>query len=153
MKQELDNELCEKYPKIFQDRYGDMTTTAMCWGFECGDGWHKIIDSLCSHIQHHIDWCAKQRLLLLESNPHNLPIPNEVAQVVAVQVKEKFGGLRFYYEGGDDKIDGMVQMAEAWASKTCDVCGESGKSRNTGWIRTLCDKHFEELEQKKKNGK
>jgi len=34
MKQELDELLCKKYPKIFKDRYADMQTTAMCWGFE-----------------------------------------------------------------------------------------------------------------------
>jgi hypothetical protein len=51
MRKELDEALCAKYPEIFRDRNGDMRTTAMCWGFECGDGWYNIIDGLCATIQ------------------------------------------------------------------------------------------------------
>ena len=47
MRKELDEKLCEKYPLIFKNRHADMTETAMCWGFECGDGWFNIIDVLC----------------------------------------------------------------------------------------------------------
>ena len=68
MKKELDEVLCAKYPKLFRDRHAPMTTTCMCWGFECGDGWYNIIDALCSNIQHHIDWKRKQRLIALRFN-------------------------------------------------------------------------------------
>lgn len=141
MRDELDKQLCEKYPKIFRDRYADMKTTAMCWGFECSDGWFNIIDQLCGTIQSHIDWRNSQRELLLKDNPYNHPIPDEVRQVVATQVKEKFGTLRFYYDGGDDVIDGMVQLAESMSGVTCEECGKPGKSRSGGWIRTLCEEH------------
>ena len=60
------------------------------------------------------------------------------------QIKEKFGGLRFYYQGGDDEISGMVTMAEIWAGRTCETCGNKGQSRRGGWIRTLCDTHEQE---------
>ena len=75
-------------------------------------------------------------------------------QLVAVQIKEKFGGLRFYYEGGDDQIYGMVRMAESWAAVTCEECGAPGESRSGGWIKTLCDKHEEERQERyaKRNG-
>ena len=59
MSPELDKKLCEKYPKIFSLRYGDMKDTAMCWGFEHDDGWYNIIDRLCANIQSHIDWSHK----------------------------------------------------------------------------------------------
>lgn len=146
MKQELDEELCAKYPKIFANRHGDMKETLMCWGFECGDGWYKILDSLCRQIQSHIDWKNEQR--------DRFQRGNGCTQVVAVQVKEKFGGLRFYYDGGDDAIDGMVRMAESWAANTCETCGESGTIRHGGWIRTLCDRHEEERQEQyaKRNG-
>lgn len=141
MREELDNELVKKYPKIFADRYGDMKTTAMCWGFECGDGWYNILDSLCSNIQSHIDWQNGQRAQLLENNAYKVRVPAFVEQVIAEQVKEKFGGLRFYYQGGDDRIFGMVRMAESWAARTCEECGNPGIIRSGGWIKTLCDKH------------
>ena len=56
MREELDAKLVEKYPLLFKDRYAPMNETAMCWGFEIGDGWYQIIDSLCSQIQHYTDW-------------------------------------------------------------------------------------------------
>ena len=40
MKQELDEALCRDFPNLFRDRHGNMMTTCMCWGFECGDGWY-----------------------------------------------------------------------------------------------------------------
>jgi hypothetical protein len=67
-----------------------------------------------------------------------------------MQIKEKFGGLRFYYDGGDNEISGMVQMAESWASHSCETCGAPGKKREGGWIRTLCDHHELERQQRMK---
>lgn len=144
MSPELDSKLCEKYPKIFVDRHADMRTTAMCWGFDCDDGWYNIIDVLCARIQSHIDHTNERREYLLSSNPYNHKIPDEVQQVVAVQIKEKFGGLRFYTNGGDSAVDAMISVAEALSYRTCETCGSPGKSRNSGWIRTLCDKHAAE---------
>lgn len=135
MREELDKALVEKYPLIFKNRYGDMRETAMCWGFECGDGWYQILDNLCNNIQSHIDWQNKN---FEKGYPY---YEKSVPQVVATQVKEKFGGLRFYYEGGDDHISGMVRMAESWAANSCEECGAPGTVRRGGWIRTLCDKH------------
>lgn len=61
------------------------------------------------------------------------------------QIKEKFGGLRFYYSGGDKKVDGMVTFASYLASKTCEVSGEKGElCSNGGWYKTLVPKIREE---------
>lgn len=145
MREELDKKLVEKYPKIFANRYADMTTTAMCWGFEHGDGWYQIIDSLCANIQHHIDWQHKNKEFDLKWNQEHpdeqRAVREPIPQVVATQVKEKFGGLRFYYDGGDDQIYGMVRMAESWAAHTCETCGAPGKMRGRGWMYTACDTH------------
>ena len=117
----------ERFPKIFAEPYG---------GFACGEGWWPILEALCGQIQHHIDWKNKQG--------------NVVHQVTVAQIKEKFGGLRFYYSGGDEAIDGMVRMAESWAARSCEECGAPGKSRDGGWIKTLCDHHEAERQQRKK---
>ena len=88
MRKELDEALCKKYPEIFKDRYADMRTTAMVWGFECGDGWYNIIDAACAQI---------------ENRAYNNRLNGvKCAPVTATQVKEKYGTLRFYYVGGDD---------------------------------------------------
>ena len=141
MKAELDSALCEKYPFIFADRNKSMMETAMCWGFEHGDGWYKIIDSLCGNIQHHIDWNNKN----FEKGYTQY---KQVPQVVATQVKEKFGTLRFYYDGGDDYISGLVNMAESWSAVACEECGSPGTQNSQGWIKTLCETHRQEREKR-----
>ena len=181
MKKELDEMLCEKYPKIFGDRNKSMKETCMCWGFEHGDGWFNIINAMCSSIQHHIDWsrtnrndalrfnralrCAltkqdKTSLIKFFTYGKNDPgswaiksaeaaiasaeyreVPAACPQVVAEQVKEKFGTLRFYYRGGDEYVRGVVDMAENMSSITCEACGNPGECIDGGWIRTLCEEH------------
>lgn len=141
MKTELDNSLCEKFPKIFKNSYSDMTATAHSWGFEHGDGWYKILRQGCALIQGHIDW--RQQLIsnLEKSNPQDLEIPEPIPQVTATQVKEKFGTLRFYYDGGDEYIHGIVSMMEAMSAVTCEVCGKPGRLNKGGWVRTTCEEH------------
>jgi len=68
-------------------------------------------------------------------------VPEAPHQVVASQIKEKFGTLRFYYNGGDDYIRGLVSMAEGFSSRTCENCGNPGRRRGVGWLYTACDLH------------
>lgn len=146
MKKELEIKLFEKYPKIFKDLYGDMRSSAMYWGFDHNDGWFNIIDQLCNNIQNYIDENNQRRDRLLENNPFDLEIPKEMPQVIATQVKEKYGILHFYYINGDDYIDGMVSMAESISSIICEECGLPGTIRYDGWVRTLCDHHEKEYQ-------
>lgn len=157
MNKELDEKLCEKYPLIFRDRRADPSKTCMYWGFSCSDGWYNIIDNLCGAIQNHIDnrldqieWAKKWNDKVNDENHEwvsfadrkEREIPEPVPQVVAVQVKEKFGGLRFYYNGGDDVVRGIVRMAEAMSYDTCEQCGAPGKlTNNKGWYYTACKEH------------
>lgn len=134
MKDELDNKLCEKYPKIFKMRNASMQETAMCWGFP-GDGWYNIIDSACKIIQHHVDWKRKVEPFASMSDEEF----DEIHQPVAAQVKEKFGGLRFYVDNADDYTSGVIALAESMSYRTCEDCGAPGKQKGRGWIRTLCD--------------
>ena len=138
MTEDEDKVLCEKYPKIFKNRNGSIQETCMAWGFECGSGWFDIIDILCHEIQNHVDWQSKD---LSEEEKESL-------QVVADQVKEKFGTLRFYYSGGDDVIEGMVSMAESISHRICEECGCPGDPRKGSWIKTLCDKCDDERKTK-----
>lgn len=114
--------LYDKYPKIFAQHTLPMTETCMCWNFECGDGWKDLLDNLCNKIQEHVD-------------------KNNLDQVEAVQVKEKFGGLRFYINGADDYVHKLVDEAENKSYETCEHCGSTEDiKQTTGWIVTLCPK-------------
>ena len=133
MRDELDNLLVQKYPKIFRDRNRSMQETCMCWGFAHGDGWFEILEAACSNIQHHVDWKRRQHPELSDEEF------DEQHQVIAAQVKEKFGGLRFYVDNCDDYVRGVIAMAESMSYRTCEDCGNKGHRRSGGWIRTLCD--------------
>lgn len=122
-----------KFPEMYSQPYG---------GICVGEGWWPIIYALSNQIHHHVKW--KQEQLVKYGRGDGCHT------VIVRQVKEKFGGLRFYYDGGDDVVDGMVRMAESWAARSCEVCGHPGKSRDGGWIRTLCDQHEAERQAKMK---
>ena len=129
MTRELDEKLCAKYPKIFVNRHGDMQTTCMCWGFECGDGWYWLIDRLCSNLQFNTD------------NNNSGSNEGRYPQVVASQVKEKFGGLRFYVEGASEPQHAVISFAESLSYHICEKCGTTKNVGHTqqGWISTLCE--------------
>lgn len=67
---------------------------------------------------------------------------NKFEPIKITQIKEKFGGLRFYYDGGDDMIGGMVWLAESMSLNICEQCGstENVKQRGHNWIYTACNK-------------
>ncbi len=160
MSPSLDKYLCDKYPKIFADRCKSPQETCMCWGFP-SNGWFQLIDSLCSSIQNHVNnpdykpaktfknyikkpliWiCDKFRWYKIRPSLDYVDVPK--TQVIANQVKEKFGGLRFYVSGADDTVDGMILLAETLSYHICENCGvmdETVVCTGRGWIQTLCMK-------------
>ena len=160
MRRELDTQLCEKYPLIFKDRNADMRTTAMCWGLECGDGWYNIIDILCGlltsdyrqaqsrydFIKDKVDqpqWEGSNKIVTQEMiDEAKTKLDEEALRVpVASQVKEKFGGLRFYVQAATDKHYSYINFAESMSYRTCEECGAPGKTYTDGWHTTLCDIH------------
>jgi hypothetical protein len=130
MSPEKDLLLRQRYPKIFKTSTHKDEPLDM-WGLECDDGWFELVDTLCSKIQSHIDWRSKNI-----NNAEEL----ENLQVVAEQIKEKFGGLRFYVTGGDDITEAFISFAETMSMKICETCGNPGKQQSfRGWIHTSCD--------------
>jgi hypothetical protein len=135
MNDELDKRLCEKYPKIFRDRMGSMQETCMCWGFDHADGWYNLIDAACINIQSHTNQKRKREPFASMTDEEF----DEIHQPVASQVKEKFGGLRFYIDNADEYVHGIIAMAESLSYRTCEQCGNTAIIRKGGWIKTLCD--------------
>lgn len=86
-------------------------------------GWENLVRALCRNLQ-------------------ELP---QGDQLQAVQVKEKFGQLRFYldtYPGNRKRIDQIVRDAEARSKNVCEECGTTEGVRmeaTRGWIKSLCD--------------
>ena len=58
----------------------------------------------------------------------------------ASQVKEKFGGLRFYMTTGTDEMFDLIDEADTASYKICEECASGDATQNdVGWIRTLCE--------------
>ena len=128
----LEEELLKKYPKILAEMY---TPGCMGSGISCGDGWYFLLDVLYFMIQRRID---RRTYSVANKYTHE---EKEIPQVVCKQVKEKFGQLRNYYDGGDDTISAWVDIVEHMSSHVCEECGGHneyvGTTKN-GWIKTLC---------------
>lgn len=91
-------------------------------GAGCGNGWVPLIDNLITEL------CA------LGWDKH------------VEQIKEKFGGLRFYIGGATPEMHDLINRAEDASIKICEECGKEGKRSDWGkyWIKTLCPKHGKE---------
>ena len=119
------NKIIKKYPKIFQPYEGN--PYGVNW--ELPEGWEEVVDELCGAIQDYVDNVKRYK----EGEEIR------VEQVRCTQVKEKFGGLRFYFEGGDQEVDGMVRMAEWMCENRCQDCGrKEDLGKTSGWISVLC---------------
>lgn len=120
MNEQLESYLCSRHPTLLP------TEGAGClplFGFECMDGWFPLIYAACELIQTHSNHPGSE-------------------QVVASQVKEKFGGLRFYYHGGNDYVEALVDLVERLSESICELCGAPGfiRERN-GWLSARCQVH------------
>ena len=127
MNEKLDNRLCEIAPHLFVDRHASMQTTCMCWGFDCDDGWFKILAK-----------AAKKLEPLVVAAIAKDPKAWDYGFFRASQVKEKYGTLRFYLSGGTDRMYAIINEAERQSAKTCETCGKPGKLRGRGWYYTRC---------------
>lgn len=132
-------QLIEKYPKIFQPYEGN--PGGINWT-GVPKGWLSIIDILCGAIQSYIDntktsvanpdYIEGSEWKRDDITTHKF-ISVQPHQVTCIQMKEKFGGLRFYTNGHDDIVEGMINMAEYLCDNTCEKCGSK---EELGYIKT-----------------
>lgn len=132
--------LAEKHPLVF----ANMSEAAYS---DLPDGWVNLVDELCS----------KLTPLLVESYA-NYP-PNEEDYMIGItidQIKEKFGGLRFYCsfltEDADlwGKANAIIQEYEDKSYDVCQITGKHGTLRSKQIpIATLCDEEFIKMKETK----
>ena len=115
---------------------------------ECGPGWKSLYEPL-------IDYC-------------------QLKEIPVLQVKEKFGTLRFYTgPTHDPHIRTFIAAMEAFSTHVCEECGErgvircqrrddgdnasydtvykanTGPSRTSTWQKTLCAECREQRDQRR----
>lgn len=138
MNREKAQQLTTTYPMLFRKNDGELRTSGEAFGFECGSGWFDLINQLCHEISEILQSSEKQ------------------IWPVVVQVKEKFGGLRFYIHTTDfsntnvteadklatdaviEKIFQSISKAESISLKTCEECGLPGKLYQASWVHVKC---------------
>lgn len=128
MTKSLELKLRERFPKLLVDMYGSPQETCMSYGIACDDGWYDLIYNLCEELQGWSDAYGKQ--------------------IVATQIKEKFGGLRFYIKVDKEnspsdeewkQISSMTDKYEKLSLNTCELTGGNGKMCKRGFLmKTLC---------------
>lgn len=143
MTKEREQRLVGDFPELFREYKKEGTCMAI--GFACDDGWFDLVHDLSSEIA-------------VFSRENGV-----VAK--AKQVKEKFGGLRFYVairrkgpsENGQEEMEiaedetdpvpvsvfqglrAIVDAAEKKSFRICEICGQPGECGSIhGWRRTLC---------------
>jgi hypothetical protein len=156
MKSELEAKLGEEFPFMRMgktmheqiEEYGKIKDLYGAFGCSCGDGWYELLRSMCSEIVSAYEQEGR------------------AVDIRVLQVKEKFGMLRFYhaYSDADEeisaldaadglsirfqpgrsdfhkKIDGIIEKWETKSANVCMSCGKPGKLRNgLSWIQTQCN--------------
>ena len=149
------DKIVEKYPLLFQSDT-DTQTPFKLFGFECNEGWYDIIENMCrcmysEHrsakymLDHTLDRLAQfpGREDLLELQEQYTKALNKAIKRLPkiAQIKEKFGTLRVYLDGGCGTAHGIAEMAEAMSEVTCEICGNKGHTYTMGWHKTLCYEH------------
>jgi hypothetical protein len=119
--------LIARHPALFTVEENDRSTTP---GWPAvGDGWRELVETAVGRIADAVAAAPAGSLQI-------------------VQVKEKFGALRLYWQstGLSDEIKNAVEEAVALASArsacTCEFCGKEGRLHNRGgWLATACSEH------------
>jgi hypothetical protein len=140
MSPEKEKELYAKYPRIFKQKDLSARVSCMGWGITCGDGWYQLIDRICQKM---------------EEVYSQMPIEYKTEYfLTAAQVKQKFGGLRFYIDAAHPSLPKLPRLKELYdlinqiegeSLETCEDCGAPGKRAGRYWIATLCDNHRESI--------
>jgi len=106
------------------------------WGFECGEGWYELIETLIQDIE---NWYKENQ-------------PDEWETFKIIQIKEKYGSLRFYVGGTFEEVHDMIDEAEKKSYHICEVCGDYGEIKDIGgkWYKCVCNIHYNEIMEERK---
>lgn len=102
------------------------------FGIECDEGWKRLYQPIIDYIN--------------KFNESHLDSIIEIHQI-----KEKFGGLRFYWGGEnvpkevEDELQHMIREAEAESYIVCEQCGKPAGTVFGGWYYTLCEDCVKEM--------
>jgi len=125
-------QILNDFPRLFKNK------NSCIYGLETNDGWNDLIYNVSSLIEDAIEY----RMNLQEEGK---------SECYAIQIKSKFGGLRFYVSFDDPYVNGIIALAEKLSYSMCEFCGQKASLVEIKkWYWTLCTEHYmKELERKK----
>lgn len=128
MNPEKTQKIMDAYPRLYRGKSKPLHESLMSWGFTCGDGWYDLVWNLSQAIEE----ASRQEGL----DPQSESWPE------AVQVKEKFGTLRFHLKHASDRMRQLIGDASEASAHTCEVCGLTGSLFVDGRCsKTVCPEH------------
>ena len=104
------------------------------FGVECGDGWKRLYLPITKYIENY-------------NNEH------EDKKIEILQIKEKFGGLRYYCNFYTEELREMIDKAEEESFNVCEICGKHIDKPIivNHWIYAECRECYEKCTQEMKN--
>lgn len=128
MNRENTEKLFNDFPLLYRNKDLSIKESLISFGFECDDGWFNIIYNLSKEIY---TFC-KSKNVSIEEYP------------TVLQVKEKFGGLRFYvgpiHKSIFKQVSEFIECAEKQSIETCELCGATAQTKFfNSWGKTLCE--------------
>lgn len=116
--------LIEAHPRLF---HAPTDRPEAARGYPtCEAGWQGLLKTACTKIE----------AALVEGGSFRV-----------LQMKEKFGTLRFYWSGtmpdaARARIEEAIALSEGRSACTCEICGAEGRLYSRGgWLATACAEH------------
>lgn len=107
MNQQLQDKIVNEFPKLFKNFLNQKDT------FWIPDGWFDLVYNLSKEV-----------------NEIRNATPNlNDDDCIVVQIKNKFGGLRYYMNDSHPIISELIAIAEDRSYNICTVCGFDSKFR------------------------
>lgn len=121
MNAENTQRLFERFDALYRGRHLPLTQNLMSEGFACGDGWYEVVYALSEQLEAYGQTHA------------------EAADLLVLQVKQKFGELRFYVQPRLPVVEAMIEIARERSRRTCEFTGQPGvRCSREGYYLTLC---------------
>jgi len=122
------DKLIKDYPSVFKGMVDSSP-------YSLPSGWYLLVDKLCSDLS-----------VLLDEELKNTKEDPEQPLFMLLQIKEKFGGLRFYYmmnTKNDElyhKVQKLIDIAEDTSYTICEITGKPGEFCKSGsQYHTFCE--------------
>lgn len=119
--------------------------TYLCWKYPFLKPWNRkkrFFQTWCEYYDIPEGWRKAFGLQIVKEINDSLIRTGgrkAVKQYCIDQIKEKFGGLRWYDTYGTTEVHKIINKYETISYHTCIGCGKPATVQTTGWICPYCD--------------